>query len=87
MKNLSSLLIIFLITSCVSQKKFKELETLQQNTKNNLNSTSIKLNTCKDEKETALTNIVALKEQIKFLKANNHGFLINKFPNKKQAIS
>tara|TARA_B100001758_G_scaffold27131_1_gene18932 strand:- start:5780 stop:6628 length:849 start_codon:yes stop_codon:yes gene_type:complete len=77
MKNLSSLLIIFLITSCVSQKKFKELETLQQNTKNNLNSTSIKLNTCKDEKEAALTNIVALKEQIKFLKANNQGLINN----------
>jgi chemotaxis protein MotB len=66
-----------MFTSCVSQKKYKELETLQTNTKNNLNSTSVQLNTCKDEKEAAITSIAALKDQVKFLKANNQGLINN----------
>ena len=78
MKNIISLITISIIfTSCVSQKKYKELETLQTNTKNNLNSTSVQLNTCKDEKEAALTSIAALKDQVKFLKANNQGLINN----------
>ena len=78
MKNIASLIIISIIfTSCVSQKKYQELETLQTNTKNNLNSTSVQLNTCKDEKETAITNLLALKDQVKFLKTNNQGLINN----------
>jgi chemotaxis protein MotB len=78
MKNIISLITISIIfTSCVSQKKYKELETLQTNTKNNLNSTSVQLNTCKDEKEAALTSITTLKDQVKFLKANNQGLINN----------
>jgi len=78
MKNIASLIIISTIfTSCVSQKKYQELETLQTNTKNNLNSTSVQLNTCKDEKETAITNLLALKDQVKFLKTNNQGLINN----------
>jgi chemotaxis protein MotB len=78
MKNIISLITISIIfTSCVSQKKYKELETLQINTKNNLNSTSVQLNTCKDEKEAALTSITTLKDQVKFLKANNQGLINN----------
>jgi chemotaxis protein MotB len=78
MKNIISLITIsIMFTSCVSQKKYKELETLQTNTKNNLNSTSVQLNTCKDEKEAAITSIAALKDQVKFLKANNQGLINN----------
>jgi chemotaxis protein MotB len=78
MKNIISLITISIIfTSCVSQKKYKELETLQTNTKNNLNSTSVQLNTCKDEKEAALSSITTLKDQVKFLKANNQGLINN----------
>ena len=78
MKNIVSLIIISIFfTSCVSQKKYQELETLQTNTKNNLNSTSVQLNTCKDEKETAITNLLALKDQVKFLKTNNQGLINN----------
>jgi chemotaxis protein MotB len=78
MKNIISLITISIIfTSCVSQKKYKELETLQINTKNNLNSTSVQLNTCKDEKEAALSSITTLKDQVKFLKSNNQGLINN----------
>ena len=78
MKNIASLIIISIFfASCVSQKKYQELETLQTNTKNNLNSTSVQLNTCKDEKEKAITNLLALKDQVKFLKTNNQGLINN----------
>jgi chemotaxis protein MotB len=59
------------------KKKYQELETLQENTRNNLNSTSIQLNTCKDDKEAALTSLSELKEQVKFLKANNQDLINN----------
>ena len=77
MKNISSLIMSILIMSCVSQKKFQELETLQLNTKNNLNSASVQLNTCKDEKQAAFKNVELLKEQINFLKVNNQGLISN----------
>ncbi|MAD11395.1 MAG: hypothetical protein CMC04_01565 [Flavobacteriaceae bacterium] len=66
-----------LLASCVSQKKYQELETLQLNTKNNLNSASVQLNTCKEEKEAALTSIESLKDQVRFLKENNQGLINN----------
>ena len=77
MKNISSLIMSILIMSCVSQKKFQELETLQLNTKNNLNSASVQLNTCKDEKQAAFKNVELLKEQINSLKVNNQGLISN----------
>tara|TARA_B100000686_G_C16806044_1_gene990514 strand:+ start:10516 stop:11343 length:828 start_codon:yes stop_codon:yes gene_type:complete len=70
-------MLVSILISCVSQKKFQELETLQENTKNLLNSASIQLNTCKDDKEAAITNLSALKEQLKFLKANNQDLINN----------
>ena len=69
--------ISFIFFSYVSQKKYQELETLQENTRNNLNSTSIQLNTCKDDKEAALKSLTELKEQVKFLKANNQDLINN----------
>ena len=77
MKKTIFITISFLLFSCVSQKKYQELETLQENTRNNLNSTSIQLNTCKDDKEAALTSLSELKEQVKFLKANNQDLINN----------
>jgi chemotaxis protein MotB len=38
-----------LLSSCVSQKKFTELEELQQNTKSLLDSATVKLNTCNED--------------------------------------
>ncbi len=66
-----------IITSCVSQKKFTDLEELQQNTKNLLDSTSVKLNSCNEEKESALAQLTTLTEQNKFLKANNQDLINN----------
>ena len=66
-----------LLSSCVSQKKFTELEELQQNTKNLLDSATVKLNTCNDEKDAALASFATLAEQNKFLAANNQDLINN----------
>ena len=66
-----------LLSSCVSQKKFTELEELQQNTKNLLDSTSVQLNSCNEEKESALAQLATLTEQNKFFKANNQDLINN----------
>ena len=66
-----------LLSSCVSQKKFNELEELQQNTKNLLDSATVKLNTCNEDKEAALASLATLQEQNQFLKANNQDLINN----------
>ena len=70
-------LVIIFLASCVSQKKFTELEELQQNTKNLLDSTTVQLNTCNDEKEAALAQVASLTEQNKFLTENNQDLINN----------
>ena len=66
-----------LLASCVSQKKFTELEELQQNTKDLLDSTTVKLNATSEEKEAALAQLATLNEQNKFLKENNQDLIDN----------
>lgn len=66
-----------LISSCVSQKKFAELEELQQNTKNLLDAATVKLNTCNEEKEAAEASLASLQEQNNFLKTNNQDLINN----------
>ena len=75
-KGLALILMVFL-ASCVSQKKFTELEQLQQNTKSLLDTTTIKMNACEEEKEAALASLETLKEQNKFLNANNQDLINN----------
>tara|TARA_B110000263_G_C15307074_1_gene511021 strand:+ start:2413 stop:3276 length:864 start_codon:yes stop_codon:yes gene_type:complete len=69
--------IILLVSSCVSQKKFTELQVLQQSTNDALNSVTVKLNSCNDEKESAISSISLLNEQVKFLKGNNQDLINN----------
>jgi chemotaxis protein MotB len=66
-----------LLASCVSQKKFTELEESQQNTKNLLDSTSVQLNSCNEEKEAALAQLATLIEQNRFLTVNNQDLINN----------
>lgn len=65
------------LTSCVSSKKYSELEALQQSTNDLLNSATVKLNTCDEEKAAALANVASLKEQINFFKSNNQELINN----------
>lgn len=64
-----------LLSSCVSQKKYAELETLQKETSDQLNTATVKLNSCLDEKERLGTQINTLNNQNAAL-LNNVGGLV-----------
>ena len=66
-----------LLASCVSSKKYSELEALQKSTNDLLNAATVKLNTCDEEKAAALANVASLEEQINFLKSNNQDLINN----------
>ena len=78
MKNffLLILTVSFLLPSCVSQKKYAALEAMNQQSKDLLNSATVKLNSCIDEKAGAEAELKSLKEQVTFL-SNNNQDLIN----------
>lgn len=61
---------IFLMTSCVSNKKFAELQDKLKNTEDLLNSATVKLNSCLKDKE-------VLASQNELLQKNNDGLLSN----------
>ena len=66
-----------LLVSCVSQKKFTELETQQKTTQDLLNSTTLKLNVSEEERAAALAELAAMNEQVSFLKENNQDLISN----------
>jgi chemotaxis protein MotB len=70
-------LCVGLLASCVSSKKFSELEDLQKSTNDLLNAATVKLNTCDEEKAAALSDVASLEEQINFLKSNNQDLISN----------
>ncbi len=49
-----------LLSSCVSQKKYAELEATQRDTENKLNTATVKLNSCLDEKENLSAQVSTL---------------------------
>ena len=68
------------LSSCVSQKKFAELEAKQKETQDLLNSATVKLNSCETEKAALASRATSLEDQVAVLKANN-GELINNLGN------
>ncbi|NAS30829.1 OmpA family protein [Flavobacteriaceae bacterium R38] len=68
------------LTSCVSQKKFADLEAKQKETQDLLNSATVKLNSCESEKAALASRAESLSDQVAVLKANN-GELINNLGN------
>lgn len=52
------------MTSCVSKKKYAELEAKQKNTQDMLNTATVKLNSCLADKAAANARIVSLEERI-----------------------
>jgi len=69
--------LLLLLSSCVPQKKYAELEAKQKETQDLLNSATVKLNDCLEEKATASSRLSALEEQNSFLKANNQELINN----------
>lgn len=66
-----------LLSSCVSQKKYAELEAKHKEAQDLLNSATVKLNDCLEEKATATSKMKALEDQNAFLKANNQELINN----------
>ena len=79
MKKIIVLLVAFpiLFTSCVPQKKYAALETQQKETQELLNSATVKLNACLDEKATTDASIAELRKQNQFLIENNQDLINN----------
>ncbi len=64
-----------LLFSCVSQKKFSSLEEKQKETQDLLNSATVKLNSCLEDKAAFSARSKALEEQLAELKKTNQGLL------------
>ncbi|WP_430413067.1 OmpA/MotB family protein [Kordia sp.] len=60
-----------LLSSCVSKKEFAELEARHKETKDLLNSATVKLNSCLEEKASSSARAEALKEQVVDLRKAN----------------
>ncbi len=74
---LGALGVTLLLSSCVSQKKFAEMEAKAKEAQDLLNSATVKLNTCLEEKATATSRMQTLEDQNTFLKANNQELINN----------
>lgn len=61
----------FVLTSCVSKKKFTALEAQQKETQDLLNSVTVKLNSCLSEKDLLNAEKSSLMSQLDYLKKNN----------------
>jgi chemotaxis protein MotB len=64
-----------LLISCVSQKKFSTLENKQKKTQDLLNSATVKLNSCLEDKASFSARATALEEQLSELKKTNQGLI------------
>ena len=65
------------LTSCVSSKKYSELEAKQKETQDLLDSATVKLNSCLEDKATADAELASLREQNAMLRANNQELINN----------
>ncbi|MAN26078.1 OmpA family protein [Mesonia sp.] len=71
---LLSVLSVLMLTSCVSKKKYAELEEKQKETHDQLNTATIKLNSCLEDKK---TKVSYLEDQVETLKKTNNALLTN----------
>ena len=70
-----SLSTLFLLSSCVSKKEFAALEAKQKETQDLLNSATVKLNSCLEEKASASARAEALQGQISDLRNTNNSLI------------
>ncbi len=67
---------LFVMSSCVSKKEFTSLENRHKKTQDLLNTATIKLNSCLEEKSSAETLVVTYREQVGDLKRRNDQLFI-----------
>jgi chemotaxis protein MotB len=68
---------LLLLSSCVSKKEFTNLEARQKETQDLLNSATVKLNSCLEDRASATARTKALEEQIGDLRKNNESLIIS----------
>lgn len=64
-----------MLSSCVSKKEFAALEAQQQRTKDLLNTATVKLNSCLEEKASATARGNALKDRVDNLEKTNNDLI------------
>ncbi|WP_339839598.1 OmpA family protein [uncultured Maribacter sp.] len=69
--------VTLLLSSCVSSKKYADLEAKHKSAQDLLNSATVKLNDCLEEKASASSRLQTLEDQNAFLKANNQDLINN----------
>lgn len=67
--------IALLFTSCVSQKKYAELEAQYNNCQDLLNSTTVKLNVCLEERAALQAKANSLESQVAYLNETNRDLI------------
>ncbi|MBT8273569.1 MAG: OmpA family protein [Bacteroidia bacterium] len=72
---LFSLTIMFMLSSCVSKKEYAALEAKQKETQDLLNTATVKLNTCLEERASAMARATALEDQINDLRKSNENLI------------
>ncbi|MCM4162863.1 MULTISPECIES: OmpA family protein [unclassified Arenibacter] len=69
--------ITLLLSSCVSQKKYADMEAKAKEAQDLLNSATVKLNSCLEDKAATTSKMQTLEDQNAFLKANNQDLINN----------
>ncbi|WP_338407260.1 OmpA family protein [uncultured Flavobacterium sp.] len=64
-----------LLTSCVSKKKYTDLEDRNKETQDLLNTCTVKLNSCLEDKSGLSATLAALRDQIQNLKLTNQDLI------------
>ncbi|MCH7524907.1 MAG: OmpA family protein [Bacteroidetes bacterium] len=74
---LFSLSTMLLLSSCVSKKEFAALEARQKETKDLLNTTTVKLNMCLTDEAAASARAKALEEQLADMRKTNQDLIVS----------
>lgn len=73
---LLSLSAMILLSSCVSKKQFTDLQAKQKDTQDLLNSATVKLNSCIEDRASATARASVLEEQVEDLRNSNDNLTI-----------
>ena len=68
---------LFIMSSCVSKKEYSSLENRHKKTQDLLNTATIKLNACLEEKSSAETLAISYKERADYLRTTMSNYLFN----------
>ena len=74
---LLSLLTVLILSSCVTKKEYTSLENKHRNTQDLLNTATVKLNACIEEKVSAVALSSAYKDQVEDLRRTTRDLMIS----------